>query len=334
MADKPVKSLILAAGMGTRMKSARSKVLHEVCGLPILSWVLEACRAAGSTEQIVVVGAMRDQIQAAYADADDVAWVVQDPQQGTGHAVMAAVDALSGFEGALVVLMGDAPLVRPETIRTLLDTHRTEKAAVTLMTAILEDPKWFGRIVRDAGGALQGIVEARDATADEAAIREVNPAYYCFDWPALSNVLPQITNDNAKGEYYLTDAVGLLIRAGKKAVAVPAVEPSECEAVNSRADLARVTGLARERILADHMAGGVTLEGPASTTIDVGVTIGPDTVVGPYTVIRGPSTIGAGCRVGPLAHLPAGTVLDDGDEIGPPADGPAFLEPEPGEADG
>ena len=333
MADTDVKSLILAAGMSTRLKSARSKVLHEVCGKPILTWVLEACRGAGIGHQILVVGALRDQIQDAYADAGDITWVVQDPQQGTGHAVITAEDALADFTGDLVVLMGDAPLIRPETIRTLIQTHRDEKATVTLITAILDDPKWFGRIVRDAGGNLQGIVEARDATPEQQAIREVNPAYYCFDWPALREVLPRISNNNVKHEYYLTDAVGLLIHAGHKALAVPAAQPAECEAVNSRADLARVIALARQRILAAHMAEGVTIEDPATTTIDAGVTIGPDTVIGPCTVIRGPSTIGAGCRVGPLAHLPAGTVLDDGDEVGPPAGGPAFLEPEPGEAD-
>ena len=332
MAEKPVKSLILAAGMSTRFRSARSKVLHAICGKPILSWVLEACRAAGIDEQIVVVGAMRDQVQDAYSDAPDVTWVVQEPQQGTGHAVMAAEEALADFTGDLVVLMGDAPLIRPETLQTLIRTHRDEQAAVTLITAILQDPKWFGRIVRDAGGNLQGIVEARDATDEQAAIREVNPAYYCFRWPALRQVLPDITNDNVKGEYYLTDAVGLLIHGGNKAVAVPAAEPSECEAINSRADLARVRNLAPQRILQAHMAAGVTIEDPATTTIDTGVEIGADTVVGPCTVIRAPSRIGANCRVGPLAHLPAGTTLEDGAEVAPP-ESPAYLEPEPGEAE-
>ena len=333
MAERDVKSLILAAGMSTRFKSQRSKVLHEICGKAILSWVLEACRAAGIAEQIVVVGAMRDQVQHAYADADDVTWVVQEPQQGTGHAVMAAEEALAGFTGDLVVLMGDAPLVRPETLRTLIRTHRDEEAAVTLLTTILEDPKWFGRIVRDAGGNLEAIVEARDATPEQAAIKEINPAYYCFRWPALGEVLPRIANDNVKGEYYLTDAVGLLIGAGSKAVAIPAAEPSECEAVNSRADLARVRNLAQRRILEAHMEAGVTIEDPATTAIDVGVEIGADTIVGPCTVIRGPARIGANCRIGPLAHLPAGTTLEDGAEVGPPAEDAAYLEPEPGEAE-
>ncbi len=332
MAERNVKALILAAGMSTRFNSARSKVLHEVCGKPILSWVLEACRAAGIDEQVVVVGATGDRVQQAYAGAEGITWVVQEPQQGTGHAVMAAEEALADFTGDLVVLMGDAPLIRPETLQTLIRTHRDEGSAVTLITAILEDPKWFGRIVRDAGGNLQGIVEARDATDEQAAIREVNPAYYCFRWPALREVLPRIRNDNVKGEYYLTDAVGLLIHAGNKAMAVPAAEPSECEAVNSRADLARVRGLAQGRILRAHMAAGVTIEAPATTAIDAGVAIGPDTTIGPCTVIRGPARIGANCRIGPLAYLPSGTTLEDGAEVAPP--GPlAHVEPEHGEGE-
>jgi len=320
VAEKPVKSLILAAGMSTRFKSARSKVLHEICGKPILTWVLEACRAAGVDEQIVVVGALRDQVQAAYADADDITWVVQEPQQGTGHAVMAAEEALSGFTGDLVVLMGDAPLVRPETLRTLIRTHRAEQAAVTLMTAVLDDPKCFGRIVRDAAGNLRGIVEARDATPEQAAIKEINPAYYCFRWPALRDVLPRITNDK-------------VIEAGRKAVAVPAAEPAECEAVNSRADLARVRNLAQRRILEHHMEAGVTIEDPATTAIDVGVEIGCDTVIGPCTVIRGPARIGANCRVGPLAHLPAGTVLADGETVGAGPRTAPSSEPREGEGE-
>jgi len=318
--DRPTKSLIMAAGMSTRMKSARSKVLHEVCGRSILGYVLDACRGAGIGEHLVVVGAMRDQVMAAFAEATDLAWVVQEPQLGTGHAVRVAREALAGFEGDLVVLVGDAPMIRPETVRTLLETHRREGAAVTLLTAILDDPKWFGRIVRDAEGRLLRIVEAKDASPEERAIREVNPSYYCFRWPALAEVLGRITNQNVKKEYYLTDAVGLLIADGEKAVAVPAAQPEEVEAVNSRQDLALVTTLMRRRILEGLMAEGVTILDPATTYVDVGVTIGPDTVVGPCTVIRGPSRIGRGCRVGPMAHLRPGTVLEDGAEVG------AFVE--------
>ena len=302
------------------MKTARNKVLHEVCGKGILAWVLDACREAGIEEQIVIVGAMRDQVMEAFSGAGDITWVVQEPQQGTGHAVMAAEEALSDFEGDLVILVGDAPLVRPETIRTLLETHRREDAAVTLLTAILDDPKWFGRILRDSRGTLQGIIEVKEATPEQLEIREVNPSYYAYHWPALKEVLPRISTDNAKGEYYLTDAVGLLIEAGKKAVAVPAAEPEECEAVNSREDLARVTAIMRQRINRMHMAAGVTIADPATTYIEHDVEIREDTVIGPCTVIRGPTRIGAGCRIGPMAHLRPDTVLEDGAEVG------AFVE--------
>ena len=320
MSARPVKSLILAAGMSTRMKSARPKVLHEVCGRAILSYVLDACRKAGIAKQIVIVGHQREAVRTAFADAKDIAWVVQEPQRGTGHAVMAARKALEGFEGDLVVLVGDAAMIRPETVRTLLETHRREAAAVTLVTAILDDPKWFGRIVRDASGRVQRIVEAKDASPEERAIREVNPSFYAFRWPALRKVLGRITDQNAKKEYYLTDAVGLLIQDGEKAVAAPAARPEEVEAVNSRKDLALVASLMRRRINESLMAEGVTLEDPETTYIDWNVTIGPDTVVGPSTVIRGPSRIGKRCRVGPMAHLRAGTVLEDGAEVG------AFVE--------
>ncbi len=302
------------------MKTARNKVLHDVCGKGILAWVLDACRGAGIDEQIVIVGAMRDQVMEAFSGAGDITWVVQEPQQGTGHAVMAAEEALSDFEGDLVILVGDAPLVRPETIRTLLEAHRREEAAVTLLTAILDDPKWFGRILRDSRGTLQGIIEVKEATPEQLEIREVNPSYYAYRWPALKEVLLRISTDNAKGEYYLTDAVGLLIEAGKKAVAVAAAEPEECEAVNSREDLARVTGIMRQRINRMHMAAGVTIVDPATTYIEHDVEIREDTVVGPCTVIRGPTRIGTGCRIGPMAHLRPGTVLEDGAEVG------AFVE--------
>ena len=310
MANRAAKSLILAAGMNVRMKSARSKVVHEVCGRPILEYVLEACREAGIPEQIVVVGSRRDQVMEAFAGAKDITWVVQEPQEGTAHAVMVAQEALAGFEGDLVVLMGDAPMIRTETVRTLLETHAREGAAATLATAILEDPKWYGRIVRDASGNLARIVEAKDATPEERAIREVNLGYYAFRWPELEPVLGRITNRNVKKEYYLTDAIELLLKAGEKVVAVVAAE--EVEAVNSREELAQVTALMRQRIFGRLMAAGVTIESPETTTIDWDVEVGQDTVIEPCTVIRGPSRIGKNCRVGPLVYLGPGTVLEDG----------------------
>ncbi len=317
---KPVRALIMAAGMSTRMKSARSKVLHEVCGRPILQYVFDACRGAGIDDLVVIVGHAREQIMRQWSDDAAITWVVQEPQQGTGHAVMVAREALEGFEGDLVVLVGDAPMIRPETVRSLLETHREEEAAATLVTAVLDDPKWFGRIVRDDFGNLRGIVEVKEATPEEKAIREVNPSFYAFDWPALDRTLDRITNSNAKGEYYLTDALGLLISDGATAVAVPSALPEEVQAVNSRADLALVMKLMRRRVLERIMAGGVTVEDPDTTYVDWDVTVGQDTVLRPGTVIRGPARIGCHCVVGPWAHLRPETVLEDGAEVG------AFVE--------
>ncbi len=319
MSDRQAKAIILAAGKSTRMKSARSKLLHEVCGRPILGYVLEACRGAGVGEMVLVVGHEREAVQAAF-DAPDVTWVVQEPQLGTGHAVMVCREALAGFEGDVVLLVGDAPMIRAETVAALLDAHRERAADVTLLTAILEDPKWYGRILRDEAGDVVGIVEAKEATPAQLAIREVNPSYYAFRWPALEGVLDRLTHDNAKGEYYLTDALGLLIEDGKTAAAVPAATAEEVQAVNSRADLALVARLMRERILGELMASGVTVVDPATTYVDQGVAVGQDTVLGPCTVIHGPARIGRNCRVGPFAHLRPGTVLADGAEVG------AFVE--------
>jgi len=316
MAQRPTKALILAAGMSTRMKSARSKVLHEVCGKPMLAYVLDACREAGIGDLLVVVGHARDQVMEAFADAEDITWVVQDPQQGTAHAVMVAREPLEGFEGDLVVLVGDAPMLRAETLTILLETHRRESADVTLVTAMLDDPKWFGRIVRDAEGNVERIVEAGDASEEERAIREVNPSFYAFRWPALDATLDRITNENAKGEYYLTDAIELLIQGGAPAAAVAAAMPDEVQAVNSREDLALVTDLMRRRILKHLMDEGVTIEAPAGIHVDHDVTIGADTVIRAGTVIEGPTRIGPRCRIGPLAHLRPGTVLEEGVEVG------------------
>jgi bifunctional UDP-N-acetylglucosamine pyrophosphorylase/glucosamine-1-phosphate N-acetyltransferase len=233
---------------------------------------------------------------------------------------MAAEKSLEGFEGDLVVIVGDAPLILPETIRTVLETHRKEQAAFTLITAILESNKSFGRIVRDAQGNLLKIVEVKEASPAELAITEVNPSYYCFDWPSLRSVLHRITDHNNKHEFYLTDALGLMLAAGMKCIGLPAAQPEECEAVNSRQDMALVMRLMRRRIARGLMAQGVGIEDPESTYIDYNVTIGPDTFIGPCTIIRGPAEIGRNCRIGPMAHLGAGTVLGDGTDVG------AFVE--------
>jgi len=241
-------AIILAAGKGTRMKSDLPKVLHEVCGRPMLAWVLDACREAGCDRLLVVVGHQAELVQETFADADDVTWVVQRPQQGTGHAVMVCREHLAGFEGPVLVVAGDGPLLRPETLRELLNTHRREGAACTLATSLLPDPARYGRIVRDESGDLAGIVEYLDADESQRAIREVNVSLYCFDAAALREALGELRNDNAKGEYYLTDTIGLLKARGRKLSAVAAVLPEDVFSINTLEELEQVGRLMAERL--------------------------------------------------------------------------------------
>ena len=223
------------------MKSDLPKVLHKVCGRPMLSYVMDACRQAGCTRLIVVIGHQADMVKQTYAGQDaDVTYVLQQPQQGTGHAVMVCREHLRGLEGAVMVLAGDGPLVTAATLRDLLATHRAEKAACTLATCILADPEKYGRIVRDDQGNLQEIVEFLDATEAQRAIREVNVSLYCYDAAALRGVIGQITNQNAKGEYYLTDTLSLLRSTGAKLAAVAAVPPEEVISINTLEELETV----------------------------------------------------------------------------------------------
>ena len=244
-------AIILAAGKGTRMKSDLPKVLHEVCGRPMLAWVLDAARAAGCDRLLAVVGHQAGRVQETFAaDGDDIAWVLQAPQLGTGHAVMVCREHLAAADGPVMVLAGDGPLIRAETLRELLATHAAERAACTLATSILPEPGRYGRILRDEAGELVGIVEYLDANEAQRRVREVNVSIYCFDAAALRDVLGELTHDNAKGEYYLTDALGLLRRRGAKLAAVAAVPAEDVLSINTLEELAHV-----ERILSERMRG-------------------------------------------------------------------------------
>jgi bifunctional UDP-N-acetylglucosamine pyrophosphorylase/glucosamine-1-phosphate N-acetyltransferase len=245
-------AIILAAGKGTRMKSDLAKVLHEVCGRPMLHYVLAACREAGCERLLVVVGHEADRVREAFSDdASDIEWIEQSPQLGTGHAVMVCREALEALSGAVLVLAGDGPLIRPQTLRELLATHAAEGAACTLATSILPDPGRYGRIVRDAGGQLAGIAEYLDASEAERRIREVNVSLYCFDAAALRGVIGRLSNDNAKGEYYITDALGLIRADGGRLAAVAAVPPEDVLSINTVEELRQV-----DEILAVRLAGG------------------------------------------------------------------------------
>jgi bifunctional UDP-N-acetylglucosamine pyrophosphorylase/glucosamine-1-phosphate N-acetyltransferase len=243
---RDVAAIILAAGKSTRMNSDLPKVLHPVCGKPMLTYALDACQGAGIQRLLVVVGHQRQLVQAAFGDRP-VTWVHQEQQLGTGHAVLMCEQELGGFEGDVVVLAGDMPLVRPETIRDLHRTHRAGGAVLTLGTTQLDDPKGYGRILRDEAGRLTGIVEDVACTPQQREIKEVNPSYYCFDARLLLHTLRRVRPSGAKGEYYITDAVHILVGEGLTCLTRPGLAPEEALGVNSQEDLARVEEVMRRR---------------------------------------------------------------------------------------
>ncbi|MHC4671977.1 MAG: bifunctional UDP-N-acetylglucosamine diphosphorylase/glucosamine-1-phosphate N-acetyltransferase GlmU [Planctomycetota bacterium] len=308
---KPTAAIILAAGKSTRMVTDMPKVLHEVCGRPMLSYVVEACRKADIGRIICVVGYRKDDIVGAFADDQDIIWVTQAEQLGTGHAAAVCREALNDFSGDVVVIAGDMPLLRTETLSMLVQTHKKNNAAVTLATAELDNASGYGRIVRDEYGNLQGIVEDGNCNEEQRSIKEVNPSYYCFEKQYLFEALDQVKPDNIKGEYYITDALHILIQGGHRADAFRGVAAEDAMGINSRQELAEVSRIMQNRIQRDLMEQGVTIVDPANTWIDVRAEIGQDTVIYPFTYIHGRVKIGRFCSVGPFAYLRDGTVLKD-----------------------
>ncbi len=304
-------AIILAAGVSSRMNTQLPKVLHEVCGRPMLAYVLDACREVGVARMYVVVGFGAEQVKQQFADAKDITWVQQDEQLGTAHAVICCKEHLEDFEGETLILCGDGPLVRAETLSTLIGKHQMEQAAATLATAVLDDPTGYGRIVRDRYGNIQGIVEDTDCTREQLAINEINPSYYLFNNQVLFKAVEQVKPDNVKKEFYLTDAMSRIIATGHKVVAVTAVRPEEAVGVNSRAQLSVASKIMQRRIQQELMDHGVTIVDPDNTWIDARAKIGQDTVIEPFTYIHGEVRIGKSCRVGPFAYLRPGTILEN-----------------------
>jgi len=247
---RPLEAIILAAGKGTRMGSDLAKVLHPVAGRPMVQWVIDACEQAGARRVVVVVGHQADAVKQALSDRDNVEFVEQVEQHGTGHAVMMAAPKYpDGRRDAdVMVLCGDGPLIQSETLEKLLTAHRKADAAATLATSVLEDAAGYGRIVRDSDGKFQRIVEHKDATDAERRINEINPSYYCFAAEDLFRELNNITNDNAKGEYYLTDVLGLLTAGGQTVEVVDAVPPQDTLSINTPQQLAEVDTILRQRL--------------------------------------------------------------------------------------
>jgi bifunctional UDP-N-acetylglucosamine pyrophosphorylase / glucosamine-1-phosphate N-acetyltransferase len=305
-----VTAVVMAAGLGTRMKSATPKHLHPLLGRRLVDWVVQATRDAG-VERVVVVTSP----DAADKFPDEEVAVQAEPR-GTGDAVRAARDTLRDAGGDVLVLNGDVPGLSPQTLRDLLETHRRENAAGTVLSFEPEDVREYGRIVRDGEGRLARIVEARDCSSQELEVREVNSGIYVFRGELLWPLLDRLEPKNAQGELYVTDTLGLLVQDGRPVAVHVAPVAWEVEGINTRVELAFVAGKLRDRINEAHMLAGVTIVDPASTWIEAGVELAQDVTVHPYTVIRGNVRIASGAEVGPFAYIRPGTTLGERGKIG------------------
>jgi bifunctional UDP-N-acetylglucosamine pyrophosphorylase/glucosamine-1-phosphate N-acetyltransferase len=301
-------AVVLAAGQGTRMKSKRHKVLHPVCGKPMVQHVLDSLKQAGIRKTVVVIGSLAEQVREAIGEQAE--FVYQEQQLGTGHAVMQAIPRLEGFTGTTLVCYGDTPLISAETIQAMLAAHREKGAAATVLTAVVAQPFGYGRIIRGEDGSVLRIVEEKDATAEEKAVTEVNSGTYCFDNQALLQALRQLDNNNAQKEYYLTDCLDIIRRQGRRVEAYTVQDPEEILGVNDRAQLAHVDGVLRRRIRLQHMKNGVSMIDPDSIYIDADVEIGNDTVLYPGTFLQKGTKIGSGCEIGPHVQIQQSTVGD------------------------
>ncbi len=308
-------AIILAAGKSTRMKSRRAKPLHEICGRPMLDYILRACFDAGCSRIIVVVGYGKDEVIAAFGHDKRIHFVEQTEQLGTGHAVRVCEPELKQVHGDVIILTGDVPLVRGQVLQTLIASHRQDHAAASLATAMLDDPTGYGRILRDDAGEFIEIVEQIDCTPEQRDIREVFPSFYCVKIEELLWALSQLKNNNKKGEYYLTDIYAHLRRAGKKVVALQAATAEDVLAPNSRQELAMADAVMQERIQKQHRDAGVTIVSPANTYIEDGASIGPDTIIQPFTFIGRDANIGDGCVIGPFAVVTREAIVPDGSNI-------------------
>ena len=294
-------AVILAAGKGTRMRSKYPKVLHKVGGKPMLQHVIDAASVAGCDEKVVIVGHEAELVEAMVGSQGKIA--LQAEQLGTGHAVMQTAEALKGFTGTALILCGDTPLLDGEELKKFCEAHKASGAAATVLTAIMDDPFGYGRIVRDANGNVQAIVEQKDATEAQKAIKEIKTGIYCMECPLMFDVLATLTNDNAQGEYYLTDVLEKLNQAGQKVGGVITEDSDMVMGINSRKQLSVAEGVMRQRILDKLMDSGVTIMDPASTFIEGSVKIGRDTIIYPYTWLEGSTEIGEDCEIGPNARF-------------------------------
>ncbi|MBA2876704.1 bifunctional UDP-N-acetylglucosamine diphosphorylase/glucosamine-1-phosphate N-acetyltransferase GlmU [Thermaerobacillus caldiproteolyticus] len=294
-------AVILAAGQGTRMKSKQYKVLHPVCGKPMVQHVVDQVLQLGLEKLVTVVGFGAEQVKAQIGDKSEFAF--QQEQLGTAHAVMQASHYLQDEDGVTLVVCGDTPLITAETMKALLEHHLATNAKATILTAVTEDPTGYGRIIRNRDGHVEKIVEHKDATEEERAIKEINTGTYCFDNKSLFEALRNVSNNNVQGEYYLTDVIEILKTKGEIVSAYQAHSFEETIGVNDRIALSRAEKIMRERINRKHMINGVTIIDPEHTYISLEAEIGRDTVIYPGTIIEGKTVIGEDCIIGPHSEI-------------------------------
>ncbi len=309
-----VVALVLAAGKGTRMKSDKSKLVHKIYGKELVKRVVETAQKAGVDDIITVVGYKREQVQLVLGDSVNYAY--QEEMLGTGHAVMQAESYLKDKHGKIVVLNGDVPILRPETLKELIDKSIKNKEYATILTAIYNNPTGYGRIIRDIGGNIKEIIEEKDLAEDQKSIQEINAGIYCFDIQELLKALKEIKPNNAQNEYYLTDVVRIMNEKGLKTGAVIVEDNTEILGVNDKLQLELLTKVLKLRINQYHMRNGVTIEDIDNTYIYDDVEIGTDTVIHPNTTIKNDVVIGKDCELGPNAYIREGCRLADRVKIG------------------
>ncbi|KGR87944.1 bifunctional UDP-N-acetylglucosamine diphosphorylase/glucosamine-1-phosphate N-acetyltransferase GlmU [Lysinibacillus odysseyi] len=294
-------AIVLAAGQGTRMKSKLYKVLHPVCGKPMVQHVVDHIETLDVKRIVTVVGHGAEMVKEQLGEQSE--YVLQAEQLGTAHAVQQAEPVLGSLEGTTLVVCGDTPLIRPETMKALFDYHTSQNAKATILTAVAEDPTGYGRILRDAEGSVAQIVEQKDATEEQRKVTEINTGTYCFDNKALFEALKLVKNDNAQGEYYLPDVIEILQKQGDLVAAYVTESFEETLGVNDRFALSQAEEIMRARINERHMRNGVTIINPSTTHISADAVIGSDTVIQPGCIIEGKSIIGEDCIIGPNSHI-------------------------------
>lgn len=312
--ENDIIAIVMAAGKGTRMKSKNSKLVQKIYGKEIVKRAVENAQKAGVRDIVAVVGYKKEEVMKVLGD--NIKYAYQDEMLGTGHAVMQAKEYLKGKKGKVLVLNGDVPLIRPETLNKLIEKSIENKEYATLLTAIYDDPTGYGRIVRDEGGNIEGIVEEKDTTEEQKKITEINAGIYCFDIEALLDALEKITPNNKQGEYYITDVIQIMNDSGLKTGAVLVEDNTEILGINDRVQLGILTKVLQMRINIELMKNGVTIEDTNTTYIYDDVEIGMDTVIHPNTTIKSGVTIGEDCEIGPNSYIREGCKLANHVKIG------------------